>query len=256
LFRFSIARRVSGERASASIDCPVFFHWLASPLKSTPSILSLASTTSFFSSTERPLKSISCIRARSAVAFASSVVALARNSDRSEGTEGITTYLTSVALLVSGNLAGSMKSSSTKRRPVARPPTSSWAQALVDEGLERPAVGDVQVGAPLVLDRALVELAEDRGERLAGVLVVADGDPDDVPHPHAAQLDRRALVQAADPLVEVDHEALRLREEAEAADRDQRDDPDAEGAEHEGADDCGADLGFHAVSGRGIGPLY
>ena len=61
------------------------------------------------------------------MALAMRAAALALNSEISEGADGITTYFTSVAMLRSGYLCGSMKSSSTKRRPVARPAISSWA---------------------------------------------------------------------------------------------------------------------------------
>ena len=67
--------------------------------------------------------------ARSWVALARRVAALARNSERSEGAEGMMTYFRSEVSRWSGNFAGSMKSSSTKRSPVASPASSNWARS-------------------------------------------------------------------------------------------------------------------------------
>jgi hypothetical protein len=67
----------------------------------------------------------------------------------------------------------------------------------------------------------------------------------DPAHAHAAQLDRRAQVEAVDRLVEIHHETLRLGEKAEAAEGQQRDDTERERSEHEHADGGWADLGFH-----------
>ena len=185
-----------------------------------------------------------------------SVAALARSSEISEGVGGTMTYLTSVVLLRSGYLCGSMKSSSTKRRPVARPLISSWARRPRSTSACSAARSETSKLAPF---SSVIEprLSSHRtaASGLAGGAVVADRDADDVAHAHAAQLDRRALVQAADRLVEVDHEALRLREEAQAAEREERDDPDRERAQDKGADDGGADLGFHVVRGW-LGAAY
>ena len=119
------------------------------------------------------------------------------------------------------------------------------AQAVVDQRLQRGPVGHIDGLTLVVDDHVAAEFAHHRDHGFVARGVVADVEVDHPADPHAAQLHRRAQVEAVDRFVEVNHEPLRLGEEVHAAERQQRDEHEQHRAEHEHADHGWTDLGFH-----------
>ena len=119
------------------------------------------------------------------------------------------------------------------------------AQAMIDQCLQAGPVGDIDGLALVIDDHVAAELAHHRHHRTVGHGVVADVEVGHPADPHAAQLHRRAQVEAMNRLVEVNDEPLWLGEEIDPAERQQCDDDEQQRAEHEDADHRGTDLGFH-----------
>jgi dihydroxyacetone kinase len=99
--------------------------------------------------------------------------------------------------------------------------------------------------ALLVGDDVAGQLAGDGHDGLVGRVVVVHREVHHAADAHAAQLHRRAEVEAVDRLVEIHHEAVRLAEEAQAAEGQQPDQAEGERSDHKDADGGWTDLGFH-----------